>query len=228
MNLPLRLAVATALSVTLAIASTGLASGAEPFANTPRPPEAHELTAAAALEIADERRVTGFVNMRALSDAVWAYASSLPPEQWHIPSLARSLEYDPLAAFSFVRDHIRYEPYTGILRGAHGTLAARAGNAFDRSLLLAALLDEMLVEYEFARAALDETAVDAVMTAALAATQRTLDDDPPGARIGTQRLGDRARRDYALLSQAIDGLLVPEGGTRIASPWPHPSTSRCT
>ncbi len=61
---------------------------------------------------------------------------------FEIDALADRLGSDPAVMFHFVRDEIRYEPYTGVLRGALGTLLCRAGNSLDRSLLLAALLDK--------------------------------------------------------------------------------------
>jgi hypothetical protein len=61
---------------------------------------------------------------------------------FEIDALADRLGSDPAAIFHFVRDEIRYEPYTGVLRGALGTLVCRAGNSLDRSLLLAALLEK--------------------------------------------------------------------------------------
>ncbi len=42
--------------------------------------------------------------------------------------------------FFFVRNKISYEPYQGALRLAEGTLMSKAGNAYDQSMLLAALL----------------------------------------------------------------------------------------
>jgi hypothetical protein len=49
---------------------------------------------------------------------------------------------DPQALARFVREHIAYEPYGGSVRGAEGTLAARAGSDWDRAVLLQALLAE--------------------------------------------------------------------------------------
>lgn len=53
---------------------------------------------------------------------------------------AEELGFDAQRVFEFLRDEIRIEPYLGVLRGARGTLAARAGNALDRALLGQALL----------------------------------------------------------------------------------------
>jgi transglutaminase-like putative cysteine protease len=53
-----------------------------------------------------------------------------------IEDVAARLGYDPDALFAFVRDEIHYEAYAGVLRGAKGTLWARAGNAADQAVLL--------------------------------------------------------------------------------------------
>jgi hypothetical protein len=68
--------------------------------------------------------------------------SKMDRSLFEIDALAARLGPDPAAIFQFVRDQIRYEPYTGVLRGAVGTLLCRAGNSLDRSLLLAALLEK--------------------------------------------------------------------------------------
>jgi hypothetical protein len=57
-----------------------------------------------------------------------------------VQSKAAELGYDVARTFTFVRDEIRYEPYRGVLRGARGALASRAGNSLDKTLLLEALL----------------------------------------------------------------------------------------
>ena len=84
-----------------------------------------------------------------------------------VGALASDLDYDVDKIFRYVADEIRYEPYAGILRGAAGTLAARAGNSVDKALLLAALLDASGIQYRFARGQLD-TATTAKLVASMA------------------------------------------------------------
>lgn len=68
--------------------------------------------------------------------------SKIDHSLFEIDALADRLGSDPNVMFHFVRDAIRYEPYSGVLRGALGTLLCRAGNSLDRSLLLSALLQK--------------------------------------------------------------------------------------
>lgn len=58
--------------------------------------------------------------------------------------------------FTFVRDMIAYEVYPGVLRGAAGTLAAAAGNSFDKSQLLAELLSFHGIEVRYATGVLSD------------------------------------------------------------------------
>ena len=57
-----------------------------------------------------------------------------------IPVLQQALGTDPNRLSNWVWTQTRWLPYTGALKGPHGTLLARQGNLLDRSLLLAALL----------------------------------------------------------------------------------------
>jgi len=84
--------------------------------------------------------------------------SSPPPDP--IAGLAARLNYDQGAMFAFVRDEIHYESYAGVLRGATGTLMARAGNSTDQATLLAALFDAAQIPYRFAIGALDGSSTD--------------------------------------------------------------------
>lgn len=57
-----------------------------------------------------------------------------------IRELARGLDNDWERCFDFVRNHIVYAPYPGIMKGPERTLLDREGNDADQSFLLCALL----------------------------------------------------------------------------------------
>ena len=57
-----------------------------------------------------------------------------------IQELARGLDHNWERCFDFVRNHIFYAPYPGIIKGPERTLLDREGNAADQSFLLCALL----------------------------------------------------------------------------------------
>ena len=63
-----------------------------------------------------------------------------------IDELAFDLEYDRDQIIDFVTKEIRFEPYSGALRGPMGTIYAGAGNATDKSQLLVALLQASQIE----------------------------------------------------------------------------------
>jgi len=212
----LLIARAWVLAISLLLALTTLGSApalaVERPATAPEQPGADEFEAEASQSLSDVPTPVELPDLAAAADAVLEYAWTLPIEDWDIEILAAELDFDPTAAFRFVRDHIRYEPYAGILRGSEGTLAARAGNSFDRSLLLAELLDEMLVDSEFAMAQLDEAAIAQVMSVARRGPALQLDGELPGARIDTRDIAARARRDYALLQPALAPHVPMDGG----------------
>jgi|GEM_PF-2920765 len=121
---------------------------------------------------------------------------------------------DPL--FSLVRDEIRFESYAGVLRGAYGTYLARAGNAADRSLLLALLLKLKGIAARFAMGRLStENAerlfahiFDPPRVAPAPAVQLAENSDAETAGL-RERLYARARRDYAVVRSALGRNLPP-------------------
>ena len=84
-----------------------------------------------------------------------------------IDDLALALEFDMERIFRFVSEQIRYEPYAGVLRGAEGTLMARAGNSADQAVLLAALLRASGIGSRFAQGAIDGEIGAAVLASAV-------------------------------------------------------------
>lgn len=58
--------------------------------------------------------------------------------------------------FNNVATHIRFEPYSGLLRGATNTVIAGAGNSLDQAVLLATLLEDEVVAYRFAQGTLSD------------------------------------------------------------------------
>ena len=59
-----------------------------------------------------------------------------------LEALLDKLDYDAERIAAFVREEIYFEQYSGLLRGAQGTLMSRSGNALDQSVLLATLLND--------------------------------------------------------------------------------------
>ena len=93
-------------------------------------------------------------------------AAAAAPMRDAVSELAAALDYDAERIFRFVSDEVRYDPYSGILRGARGTLNSRAGNSADQALLLAALLDASLLPVRFAMGEIDSATADALMAGA--------------------------------------------------------------
>lgn len=119
-----------------------------------------------------------------------------------IDALATKLGSDPEAMFRFVRDEIRYEPYFGVLRGARGTLIGRAGNALDRSLLLAALLGKGGIETRIAFAELpDATAV--TLAARLGEPDRPRPTAMPDSKAVLKGMGEALGVPLAQLAEKL-------------------------
>lgn len=160
------------------------------------------------------------VDLGALMDAQLGLLDELPPEAWELDALAGSLGPEPATAFEFVRDHVAFDPYPGVLRGADGALAARAGNAWDRALLLRALLGSHGHVTRLALGELDDRAVDSLLAASVRGAVAPL-DPPDVASVSTfdvEELATRARRDYALLTGALSAAGVADALGRADGP----------
>jgi large repetitive protein len=91
-------------------------------------------------------------------------SSSPEPTTLDVDRKAAEIGNDPAALFAYVRDQVRTEIYSGVLRGARGTLMGGAGNAWDQSLLLAAMLRHHGRHVRFARTHLASEAAAKVVS----------------------------------------------------------------
>lgn len=140
-----------------------------------------------------------------LFDVLVDYRTSLPA----LDDLATRFGTDPEAAFAYVRDNIRTEPYVGTLRSPASVIAASGGNTQDKSELLMSLLRKMGLDARIAEAPLTEA-----MAARLGAANCKLalsPDDNIGLLIGldasaTARAIARAQRDYGRLLDAVPAI----------------------
>jgi len=119
-------------------------------------------------------RVSGALQIDATPPAPPVIAPA-PPSGETIDDVAARLNFDLDAIFAFVRDEIHYESYVGVLRGAKGTLWARAGNSADQAVLLGDLLAASQIPYRFAIGQLD-----AVQAEGLAANLALTSDEANG------------------------------------------------
>ena len=127
-----------------------------------------------------------------------------PAAAYAIDALAPTLT-TPEAAFVFVRDRIAYEPYSGVMKGAAGTLLTRGGNAWDRALLLQKLLAAQGVEAQLAVAIVSEQEAGrrlATVTGRPAATTQLM-DALPAARTTTV-VGSLRQKMRAKLQERIE------------------------
>lgn len=90
-----------------------------------------------------------------LYDRLEEFSSLLDKSQTELDELLFALNFDGEQTIRFVSDEISFQAYTGVLRGAEGTLVGRSGNALDQSLLLAQLLKDAGYEARIARGTLE-------------------------------------------------------------------------
>jgi hypothetical protein len=158
---------------------------------------------------ADPTDLTGSVDPNPALQTLTSRWAGFPPAAWDIQALAATFDGDPDRAFQFVRDSIGFDPYRGVLRGAAGTLIARAGSAADRSLLLAALLTATGATTRFAFADLDAATAARLVARSFAAPTRPIEGPDAATALDPGLLDSiaaRAHRDHALLKTALAGV----------------------
>lgn len=94
--------------------------------------------------------------LEVVAERLEALAES-PAPMGELAQATEELDFDAETIIDFVRDGIRFEPYSGTLKGAHGCLSARAGNALDQALLLATLLKDAGYDARIVRGSLSES-----------------------------------------------------------------------
>lgn len=215
----------TVIALVLLVGGSGLppAAGAQTTDAPPSLalPDDAALAGDRALVVADAPvPLDGPADLTTLVAEAIATVGSLPAAEWEVEALAATFGGDAEAAFRMVRDTIAFEPYPGVLRGAEGTLAARAGNAFDRALLLKALLDGMGVTSRFAFGHLSEEVAAGLVERTLEAPARPLPDGRTAAATGVDlaAVAARARRDHALIRAALDTADATLGGDPVDDP----------
>jgi len=130
-------------------------------------------------------------------------------ENTEIQDLAQELGLDVQRSFSFIRDQIGTEIYQGVLRGPLGTLWSQAGNAADKALLLAALLEQAQVPHRFVLGTLDDAAARQLVDAMF----RPLPAEPQPEPVATTELEQAILERHQAFRQAVlegaDALLPP-------------------
>ena len=116
----------------------------------------------------------GGIGARAVEDSKLIMAQSNGRRAAGAPDITKiafDLEYDANKIFDFVQKEVTYDPYSGVLRGALGTLWGKAGNSADQTLLLQALLNESQITSRLVVGSLENDPA----TKLLASTNLTLD-----------------------------------------------------
>lgn len=132
------------------------------------------------------------------------YGLTLPS----LDQLALQFGTDPEAAFMYVRDSIRTEPYAGSLRAPSSVVAASGGNLQDKSELLMVLLRKMGLDARIAEAPMTDEIADRLRSGTCAAA---LASDPHIPQLlgltseATNLAIKRAQHDYSSLLDAAMG-----------------------
>jgi len=136
------------------LAAVSAAGGANPPGVAPGTVDLANRSSLPAAPLSPEQKQQAYkTEVSALRDRVARLQTSVdsfPKALVEVDALSGTLAA-PEAAFAFVRDQIALEPYSGVMKGAAGTLVTRGGNALDRALLLARILGRNGIATRIAR-----------------------------------------------------------------------------
>ncbi len=137
-----RQVVALALSVAITVGTIATPDGsvtaqAAQIYSTPAPQPPPNPTVGKTPPATYEEALDRFRRLQSMTQAL---VGLIDPSTVDVVAKAYQLGANVDSIFAFVRNSIRFEPYSGVLRGARGALMAGSANALDRSLLLAHLL----------------------------------------------------------------------------------------
>lgn len=126
-------------------------------------------------------------------------------------ALQRKLGTDPRELARFVQEEVRFEAYSGCMRGPTGTLLAGAGNALDRAWLLATLLQAAGRRVRFAMGTLSSPQAEELVRSGFAPRQ-----SPSGLSPLLDAIVERSASHFLLLGDALyaAGFRAPSKGSR--------------
>ena len=75
-------------------------------------------------------------------DALIVLGDQIDRSHFDLEAVLEQLDFESTSIVDFVKTKIYFEQYSGLLRGAQGTLMSRSGNSLDQSVLLATLLNQ--------------------------------------------------------------------------------------
>jgi hypothetical protein len=130
---------------------------------------------------------------------------ALPGERFEPSAILEKVGTEDTALLSWVASETFWLPYQGLLKGAAGTLADRAGNSLDRALLLATLVEAAGYRVRLARAALTDEEARELLSRLPRPTPAALTGDCAPADPGAER---RVAEHAADLEAALAGLLA--------------------
>lgn len=136
-------------------------------------------------------------------DKATALAKRVGRTRYDLEARARSLGAGIEPSFNFVRDQIGFDSYPGVLRGDRGAYLARAGNSWDRAMLLSTLLRAKGVKTRFVTGHLDDATAARIFDRLFERPEEPAAPPAPGPRPFSERLKARATRDFTLVRTAL-------------------------